>query len=235
MGIFGDLFSGKGAGQAQGFAALGRDAGLKQATGTLNEGYGDASKYLDTASGRFDPLAKTANSGFDAYAQLFGIGGGDPTAAVRAQPGYQFSQDEGQEAVLRNQNAIGAGASGDTLNAVFARGANIADTKWKDYASGLLPFLQLAPQIAGQQGGYDAAQGGLETDLAKTLAQYQTGTANANANGIIEAQNAKTAASKNVFDAVMGGAKLAVGAATGGASLPFTNMFGGSGAAGGER
>ena len=216
--------------------------------GGRTSGYLDTAKgYLDTAkqplteaSARFDPLASTAGQGFDAYAQLYGIGGGDPTAAVRAQPGYQFSQDEGAEQAKRNAASMGMLTSGNAMQSVFDRGANIADTKWQQYAEGLKPFLSLAPQIAGAQGGYDVArsgleaqkggyeaqkgqyaglQSGLETDLAKTLAQYQTGTANANSQGIIDAQNARSAASKNAFDAIMGGVKLAASAATGMPSL----------------
>jgi len=278
MGLFSDLFSGSKAKEPYYQAAAGRAAGLEQATGTLNTGYGEAQQYLDkipgyldtakgyletakeplnAASARFDPLAKTSGAGFDAYAQLYGIGGGDPTAAVRAQPGYQFSQDEGREQVMRGSLGTGATGlqSGNTLQSIYDRGANIADTKWQQYAEGLKPFLSLAPQIAGAQGGYDVAKSGLEaqkggyeaqkgqyatgsagieTDLAKTLAQYQTGTANANSQSIIDAQNAASNASKNAFDAIMGGAKLAVGAFTGvpvaggGSSTPasnFMNMF----------
>jgi len=228
MGVFGDLFSGSKAKEPYYQAAAGRAAGLEQATGTLNTGYGDASKYLDTASARFDPLAKTAGQGYDAYAQLYGIGGGDPTAAVRAQPGYQFSQDEGREQVMRASLGTGATGlqSGNTLQSIFDRGRDIGDTKWQQYAEGLKPFLALAPQIAGAQGGYNVGQAGIETDLAKTLSGYQTGTANANSQSIIDAQNASNAASKNVFDAVMGGVKLAASAATG---MPMGGGGGGSG------
>jgi len=273
MGLFSDLFSNKPAKDAALYSSLGRQAGLTQATGTLQGGYGEASQYLDQipgyldtakgyldtakqplteASARFDPLASTAGQGFDAYAQLYGIGGGDPTAAVRAQPGYQFSQDEGAEQAKRNAASMGMLTSGNAMQSVFDRGANIADTKWQQYAEGLKPFLSLAPQIAGAQGGYDVArsgleaqkggyeaqkgqyagmQSGLETDLAKTLAQYQTGTANANSDAMASAELARGAAAKNAFDAIMGGAKLAVGAFTGGAgggASPagnFMNMF----------
>ena len=321
MGLF-DLFSGSKAKEPYYQAAAGRAAGLTQATGTLNQGYGDAQQYLDkipgyldnaqgilggamqypenakgyydsakgylesakeplnTASARFDPLAKTSGQGFDAYAQLYGIGGGDPTAAVRAQPGYQFSQNEGAEQIKRNAASMGMLSSGNAMQSVFDRGANIADTKWQQYAEGLKPFLSLAPQIAGQQGGYDVARSGLEagkagleaqkapleagkagiagqqagyeaqkggyatqsagleTGLADRLAQYQTGTANANSQGIIDAQNASNAASKNAFDAIMGGAKLAVGAATGmptgggGGGFNLSSLFGGGSSAG---
>lgn len=387
MGIFDNLFGGKDAAGSQWGAIKARQDGLGQATGTLNQGYGDASSYLDkipgyldnaktylqgaqqypenakayyesakqypefakqyydeakgyndtakgyldtaqkypelakgyydsaktylddakgnltTAAGRFDPLTGTAQQGFNAYGQAYGVGGGDPMAAVRAQPGYQFAQNEGREAVLRGQGAAGMSASGNTLQAIYDRGANIADSKWAQYAEGLKPFLQLAPQMAQMQGGYDAQKGaydaqkgayetqkagletskggyeaqkaaleaskgnwaaqqagleaskgqydvgqaaleaskgsyeaqqaaleaqksgyatgqaGLETGLAGLLAQLQSGTANTNANGIIEAQNAKSAASKNVFDAVMGGVKLAAAIPTGGMSL----------------
>ena len=275
MGLFSDLFSNKPAKDAALYSSLGREAGLKQATGTLNTGYGEAQQYLDkipgyldtakgylesakeplsTASARFDPLASTAGAGFDKYASLFGVGGGDPTAAVRAMPGYQFSQDEGSEQALRAAlGNVGVG-SGNALQSVFDRGANIADTKWQQYAAGLLPFLELAPRIAGAQGGYDVAasgleaqkggyeaqkgqyatgSAGLETDLAKTLAQYQTGTANANSDAMASAELARGAAAKNAFDAIMGGAKLAVGAFTGGSfgapspAANFMNMFSG--------
>jgi hypothetical protein len=282
MGLFSDLFSGSKAKEPYYQAAAGRQAGLTQATGTLNQGYGEAQQYLDkipgyldtakghlesakeplnTASARFDPLASTANQGFQGYAQLLGIGGGDPTAAVRAMPGYQFSQDEGREQVMRGSLGTGATGlqSGNTLQSIFDRGANIADTKWKSYADALQPFLSLAPQIAGAQGAYNVAQSGLEaqkggyeaqkgqyatgsagieTDLAKTLAQYQTGTANANSQSIIDAQNAASNASKNAFDAIMGGAKLAVGAATGmptgggGGGFNLSSLFGGGSSAG---
>jgi hypothetical protein len=231
MGLFSDLFSGSKAAQPHWEAIAARQSGLKQATGTLEGGYSDASKYLDTASGRFDPLAKTAGQGFDAYAQLYGIGGGDPTAAVRAQPGYQFSQNEAAEQLKRQQASIGALAGSNTMQGIFDRGANIADTKWQQYAEGLKPFLQLAPSIAQQQGGYDMAQSGLQKGLADSLAGYQTGTANANAQGLINAQQARAGAAKNSFDAIMSGVELAGKIATGGMFPSFGSMFGGGGGA----
>jgi hypothetical protein len=261
MGVFSDLFSNKPAKDAAYAGIAARQAGLTQGTNTLQQGYGDAAQYLEKipgyldtaktyaqqASSRFDPLTPTAQQGFTQYGSLYGLGGADPMAAVRAQPGYQFSQDEASEAVKRNMASTGALASGNTLQAISDRSANIADTKWQQYAEGLKPFLQLAPLMAQMQGGYDVKQGdyeaaktgyatgqaGLETELAKSLAALQTGTANADANALSNAELARSAAAKNVFDAVMGGAKLAVGAYTGmptgggGGGSMFSNLFGG--------
>jgi len=229
MGFFQDLFTNKPAKDAAAKAAADRQRGVTAATGYLEPAYGKATDYLSTAQERFMPLLDTATSGYNKYASL--VGAGPEGAAgigdtLKGLPGYQFALDQAMEAVKRNQASTGALASGDTWTKLGDRAQQVANQNYGQYAQLLAPYLQLAPGITQQVGQYDVGKAGLQTDLATKLAGLVTGQWNANAESDASAELARAGAAKNVFDAVMGVAKLAMSAATG---MPSFGLGGGGG------
>lgn len=62
---------------------------------------------------------------------LLGLNGQDPTAALRATPGYQFQLNQGLDATKAQANAMGLGLSGNTLEALDKFSTGLADSTYQ--------------------------------------------------------------------------------------------------------
>jgi hypothetical protein len=147
-------------------------AALRQNPATIRQ-------YANQADRYYQPLAAGANRGFSAYGDAAGVNGaaGQDRARsnFRAGPGYNFMVNQGVNAATRAANASGMAASGNTLDATTRLGANLADQQWDDYMSRLSPYLNMAPQIAGQRAGIAQHAGDALTANNKSLADLYTG------------------------------------------------------------
>lgn len=166
--------------------------GLTGSLAALKSGFAPAKAHLDTAQGYWKPLATTANAGYGAYADASGAAGQEgndrATANFRAGPGYKFAVDESTDQAARAAAAAGMAASGNTMQAVSDRAGHMADQEYQQYVQNLAPYLNLAPQIAGQQAdiekdlsglysAYGQNRASLFSDNGKTLASLGSGMA----------------------------------------------------------
>lgn len=62
---------------------------------------------------------------------LLGLNGKDPTAALRATPGYQFQQKEGTMNTVNAASAMGMGLSGNTLAGLSEFNSGLADSTYQ--------------------------------------------------------------------------------------------------------
>lgn len=203
MGLF-DIFSNDTAERA----AAQRNAGLQQGYDTLSNLYGQGRDAINagasTATGYYKPLLDKYAGGSNAYGDATGANGPEGTARARAafqaDPGYNFSRDQGLQALQRTHAAAGnlnsGNADADTLK--FAQG--LADQSYGNYVSRLAPYLSAEGAATAGAANVATGQGGA---LNQSF-QGQGNAANANYTG----QGASNAAatmneyniSKNMWD-----------------------------------
>lgn len=245
MGFFQDLFSGgaekeaaeKNRGllntyQNQGYGFL--DQGLGRSTGAINDAYGTAQGYLGQAGQAYSPLAALGQK-YGAGSQLaldaYGAGGaaGNQRAldAFQAGPGYQFAQDQGQQAVERRRAVAGGWNSGNTDIDLLKFSQGLADQEYGNWRTGLGQFISpelaaISGAAAGQAGVY-GQQAGLATGRGNTLAGLYSTDADNRTNilgsvtsGGMQANNSeaagRSAGARNLLGAGLSLASLATGA-----------------------
>ncbi len=185
MGLF-DLFSNDTAEQA----AAQRNQGLQQGYDALSSTYGQGRDAINagaaTATGYYQPLMASNNAGATAYGNVSGANGAAGSARAYddflhsgAYGGFNFANDQGLQAIARQHAAAGNGASGnaDADAARFTTG--LAGQTWRDYQSGLQPYLQGQQQATAGAAGVATGQGGA---LNQSF-QGQGNAANANYTG----------------------------------------------------
>ena len=194
---------------------MGLQQGYDALTGQYGAGRDALTTGANTATGYWQPLMQKYGAGTNAYGDATGANGPEGYAravsSFRADPGYQFSMDQGQQALNRAHAAAGNLASGnadaDTLK--FSQG--LADQSFGNYVSRLQPYF--APELAATSGASNVATG-LGTGLNQSY-QGQGNAANANYTG----QGASNAAAtmnnynvgKNILGAITGVGGLALG------------------------
>lgn len=224
MGLF-DLFSNDKAEEA----AAQRNAGLQQGYDALSSTYGQGRDAINagasTAQGYYAPLVAKYGSGSNAYGDATGANGAEGTARARANfqadPGYNFSMDQGLQALQRTHAAAGNLSSGnadaDTLK--FSQG--LADQSYGNYVSRLAPYLGAESGAVGGAANVATGQGG----ALNQSYQGQGNAANANYTGQGASNAAATMNNYNVGANQLGALTSLAGLAAGG--------FGGMGGLGG--
>jgi hypothetical protein len=170
----------------------GGDYGDAMLTYALGQGEGQLRQGANAADAYYQPLAAGADAGYSQYGDAAGVNGTEGQSRARQNfqtgPGYEFMVNQGTNAAARAANATGMGASGNTLDAVTRLGSNLANQEWGSYVNRLSPYLNLAPQIAGQRAG-------IQTGLGQNLAQLgqNIGGQRANLAGQVGASRASLA------------------------------------------
>lgn len=224
MGLF-DLFSNSSAENAANAA----NAGIGQGTAALQQNYGLGQNALSTnygnASNLYAPLVKSTGQGATAYGNASGANG---TAGLKTamdnfhnsgQYGnYGFSLTQGLQGIDRTHAAAGNLNSGnaDTDTANYVTG--LANNTYKDYLSGLQPYL-------GANASAVAGAAGVDTGLGNASAGLYAGLGNA-LNSNYTQQGANTAAADmnsykvgaNILNAGLGVGKFIAGGVGGGAA-----------------
>lgn len=226
-GIF-DIFTGQSGVDAANAQIAGINSGQATATSALNKGQQALTTNYAAGLAPFQQNYGTATAGTGALTDALGITG-DPAqvqAKLAATPGYQFTLNQGNENVLRNQARTGALNSGATNLDLQAQGEGLANQTYQQYVQNLQPFLGAAGSAAGGIAGVNTGLGnqlnanyGSQANLGYAAA---TGVGNANAN----ADLAQGKGIANLWGAGMGLAELAAG-------LPPTGFGGGGGGSGG--
>lgn len=213
MGIF-DIFSSKPAEDAAAAKIAGLRAGQTSATGALDTGLTNANALYGQALVPFTALSGKFGAGQDAYNDATGVNGAEGLARARqtftSLPGYQEGIDMAVNLNDRQAAARGMLASGNTIADTTKLATDYASQKYGDYLAALSPNLSGATSAATGQAGVLTGQAGNESGVASQKAGYgwntETGIGNANA----DAEMAKYNASSNFWNALMGGANLAL-------------------------
>jgi hypothetical protein len=77
------------------------------------------------------PYRALGESAIPQLQSLLGLGGKDPTAALRATPGYQFEQQQGTRGTLNAASSMGMALSGNTLEGLSQFNQGLADTTYQ--------------------------------------------------------------------------------------------------------
>jgi hypothetical protein len=196
MSLFGDLF---GSGYQD--AAQAQIQGLNNAQAAEKPLYNQAqtnTQNYGTAS--IQPFSSAFNSntaGANQYAAALGIGG-DPASVMNLwqnTPGYQFTLNQGLQAIDRGAASRGMLTSGNTLAAEQAYGSGLANQYYQNYVNSLQPYL--GAQNTSATGLAQANQwtgGNLASEnlnQGNYLSNIQTGIGNAQAAADTATQNAE--------------------------------------------
>lgn len=233
MGLF-DLFSNDTAEEA----ARQKKAGLQQGYDTLSGLYGQGREAINTgastAQGYYAPLIAKYGAGANAYGDATGANGAEGTARARANfqadPGYNFSLDQGLQALQRTHAAAGNLSSGNADTDTLKYSQGLADQSYGNYVSRLAPYLGAESGAVGGAANIATGQGGALNQ--SYMGQGAAGNANYTGQGSADA--AATMNNYNVGANQLGAltslASLAAGGIGGMGGLGgLTGGFGGSG------
>lgn len=180
-----------GYGQAQDYLGQAGGAGLDALGRARTEGMG----YLGQAGGAYDPLSALGakyGAGTSTYLDALGVngaeGGARAQAAFTPSAGYNFTRDQGIEAINRRRNAGGMLNSGNADRDATDYASGLASKEiggWMDRLGGLVnPELQATSGAAtGRAGAFTGmaelarSLGVSETQLAQVLGVAGAGSA----------------------------------------------------------
>ena len=108
---------------------------------------------------------------------IYGLNGAEGSASARgmfqAAPGYQYSVDQGEQAIMRNASALGRTQSGNTEIDLMRHGVGMADQGWNDWISGITSGIdrQIGAQgdLASQAGQVGATRLGVAGDIGSGM------------------------------------------------------------------
>jgi hypothetical protein len=141
------------------------------------------------------PYTDLGTSGMANYEKLLGIGGGGAAGiedALKATPGYQFTQQQGETGILNAASASG-GVSGNTLTALDRYNTGLVDSTYETALNNALQPIQIGQASAAgtaaniQTGASNI--GSIATNEGNNLANIDIGTAAGISNAIGNASN----------------------------------------------
>jgi hypothetical protein len=151
-----DIFGIGGIAQAAGSVAASKIAAnaVKDAAQIASK----AQKYAIEQSSKLSaPYRGLGEAAIPAYQRLLGIGAGgqqDPAqmnAQLAQMPGYQFQQQQGNDATKRQASAMGLGMSGNTLKALSDYNQGLASTSYQQQLQNLLQPIDAGQSAAAGQ------------------------------------------------------------------------------------
>lgn len=139
--------------------------------------------YLDQANQNSQNLLGQAQSGATMYANALGLNGAAgntaATSAFQTNPGYEFSLDQGENALERTAASRGQLASGQSGIDLQNYGINTADNAYQQWLGNLAPYNS---ELSGATSGANTSLDNL-TDFAGTIAGGQSAANNQAAAG----------------------------------------------------
>lgn len=157
----------------------------------------------------------------------------DPTATLQATPGYNWALQQGVNALDRSAASRGLALSGPQRNAVQTYGQNFA------LANAWQPYLQGLQSLSGQGLSAGGMSGNWAMQAGQQIGQDYMSAANAQAQAMIQEQNAKNQQGAGWMQGLGMLGSLALAPVTGGGSLigagvgALGNWLGGGGGGGG--
>lgn len=149
---------------------------------------------FDQTSKDLSPYREAGNAAVGSYSDAIGLNGPDAQqrafANFRADPGYQYQQDEGQRAIEASSAARGGVLNGGTLRALQRTSQGIADQGYNSYLSRFMNLTNTGENAAARTGELGAAAAGQEGG-------YITNAGNAAAGSYLNMGNQVTGALGN--------------------------------------
>jgi hypothetical protein len=212
MSLFDSLFTNSDAQDAANAKSAGLTAGYNQASGLYDQGRNALTTNYTAGLQPQQQLFGQAQGGINAYGDATGANGSsgyaNATKNFQASPGYQFSFNQGLQALDRGAASKGMLTSGNTLNAEQQFGTGLANQNYQQYVTNLQPYLGLGQSSANAIGTLDANLGnslnssyGNQGNLA-----FNTQAGIGNAQGAADLANG--AAANNAFSAIGAGLNL---------------------------
>lgn len=125
-----------------------------QVLGELGQGYDAAKGYLGQATGLYGGMREQGQGALSRYQQLAG-GGQGALEALQQTPGYQFSYDQGMQALNRRRAAGGMLNSGNADTDAMQFGAGLASQTLGQERQAQIPLMNLYTQgTQGQASSY---------------------------------------------------------------------------------
>ena len=139
--------------------------------------------YLDQARTNSLDLLDLGKRGAGVYADAMGLNGADgagrATEAFQTGPGYTFTRDQGLDAVMRRNSALGRVQSGNTEADLTQYATGLADQTYGDWLSRLAPYNDM--MVTGTQS--DNMSLGNLADWASSISSAKMGAVNQKAGG----------------------------------------------------
>ena len=168
---------------ATGALISGQNAGVGALTSGQTSGLAALQGGVGAATAAYNPLSlagfnygQMSNQAQQSTADALGLNGPEGVARAEAQfqasPGYQYSYNQGIDAIDRSANTTGMAASGNTSRSAQAFGQNLADQDWQNYLNQLMGQQQLYAPLSEQ------AKGTAATGTANAQLTGGTGAAN---------------------------------------------------------
>lgn len=193
-----------------------------------NQFQGDVTGYAQA----YSPYVEGGGRAQDQVYSLLGLNGGGAQSGAydqfRSDPGYQFQQQQGVNAIDRSAASRGMLNSGAQLKALDRYGQGVADQSYGNYLQRLMTLGGQGLGATGQQANLltQGSQGNLNAQL--NAGQQQFNSAGTIGQGQVAGANAEAGALGNILGAAsyLGGAALGGGASSfGGKNI---NPFGGN-------
>jgi len=162
------------------------------ATAALDQGYNTSQGYYDQAASSFDPYTSSGAAGQKMYGDLLGINGDDARSSaqgvITSDPLWSGKLGEDTNAVLKNLNARGMGASGASALA----GQRVLLQNYNSVLDRYQGLGQTGLSATGQRAGVLTGQGdnayGFGATKANQALQYgnaMAGTRNTGLNNVL--------------------------------------------------
>ncbi len=162
------------------------------ATAALDQGYNTSQGYYDQAASSFDPYTSSGAAGEKMYSDLLGLNGDDARSSaqgvITSDPLWSGKLGEDTNAVLKNLNARGMGASGASALAgqrVLLQNYNSVLDRYQGLGqTGLSATGQRAGVLTGQ-GDNAYGFGATKANQALQCGNAMAGTRNTGLNNVL--------------------------------------------------
>jgi hypothetical protein len=221
LGGVGSLFGGNATSKAAAQNSALMKKMLKEGTAAIDTGAQQATGYLGQAGDLYKNLASQSGglSGLNLYGDALGVNGADGAARARSafttDPGYQFQQEQGIDALNRSAAARGQLNSGQTGLDTLRFSQGLADNTYQNWLQNLSGYGgQQAGIYTGAIGGQAGALGG-QAGVATNAAGQKVDLFGNVTNGLMGANNQRAAGTQQSLGS-LGGFGQALGSLFGG-------------------
>lgn len=165
----------------------------------FNQIRGDLAPYMQAGVVSLSDLMRLMGSGGDVMNSTLNR---MPTAAdFHASPGYQWQLNQGLDAILNKQSALGGVLGGNTLKSLSTYGQGLANQDWTNFSNSFRNnqndvFNRLF-SLSGSGQNAAAGLGSIGSQTASQIGQNIIGGGNAQAAGMVGAANAASGAGNN--------------------------------------
>lgn len=213
-GIF-SVFSGKRGREGALAAQAALDGAKKEAYGQIDAGTQQAGGYLNQISDLYEGNLGRYDKGVNAYEDMYGLNGTEGTSrfmgGFKQDPGYQFQQQQGLDALDRRSASKGMLNSGNNMADTIKFSQRLADQSYGNYfdrqSRGLSPYLNMQGATEDQYAKSLGSLASLYNQAGVNKANYAYGIKDAAAQAATNSYAAGDAAAGRGFNAAVSGAK----------------------------